>query len=66
VSPYAGIAARSSIAFERSAELDLDPADANGTSSFAGVAYRWRSLSLAGEVEKGENVSYGFRIGTRF
>jgi len=66
VSPYTGVAARSSIAFERSADVDLDPADAGGTSSFAGVAYRWRSLSLAGEVEKGENVTYGFRIGTRF
>jgi hypothetical protein len=66
LSPYAGVAARSSIAFERTADVDLDPADAGGTSSFAGVAYRWRSLSLAGEVENGENVSYGFRIGTRF
>jgi hypothetical protein len=66
VSPYAGVAARSSIAFERSADIDLDPADAEGTASYAGVAYRWRSLSLAGEVEKGETVSVGFRIGTRF
>jgi hypothetical protein len=66
VSPYAGVAARSSIAMERSTDVDLDHATAEGASSYAGVAYRWRSLSLAGEVEKGEKVSYGFRIGTRF
>ncbi len=66
IAPYAGVAASSSLAMERSDDVDLDPATAGDSLAYAGVSYRWRSLVIAGEVEKADLVSYGFRIGTRF
>lgn len=66
LSPYAGVAATSSIAIERSATIDLDYATANASMSYAGVAYRWRALVVSGEVERGSKTNYAFRIGTRF
>lgn len=66
VSPYVGVATSGSMAIERSKDVDLDPAFAEGSLSYAGLSYRWRSLSLSAEVEKGDVVSYGFRLGTRF
>jgi hypothetical protein len=66
VSPYAGVAASSSIAFERSQEVDLDPATAGESLSYAGVSYRWRALVMSAEIEKAKLASYAFRIGTRF
>lgn len=66
LSPYAGVAASSSLGVERSDEVDLDPATAQNGLAYAGLSYRWRALVLSGEVEKGELVSYAFRIGTRF
>ena len=66
VSPYVGVATTGSLAIERSKDVDLDPATAERSLSYAGLSYRWRALSLAAEVEKGADVSYGFRIGTRF
>jgi len=64
--PYGGIAASSSAAIERSAALDLDPATAGETSAYGGVAYRWRSLLVSGDVEKGNQTTYAIRVGTRF
>lgn len=66
VSPYVGVAASASLAVERSNEVALDPATADDSLAYAGIAYRWRALVLSAEVEKGALVSYGFRIGTRF
>lgn len=66
VSPYVGVATTASLAVERSKDVDLDPATAEGSLAYAGLSYRWRALNLSAEVEKGALVSYGFRIGTRF
>ena len=66
LSPYVGVAASTSIAAERSKDVDLEPATAQDSLAYAGVSYRWRALILSAEVEKGALVSYGFRIGTRF
>jgi hypothetical protein len=66
VSPYAGIATTASLAIERSQDVDLNPATADGSLAYAGLSYTWRALSLSGEVEKGTRASYAFRIGTRF
>lgn len=65
-SPYAGVATTGSIAYERSANVDLDPAVANGSISYAGLSYAFRALVASAEVEKGTRVSYAFRLGTRF
>jgi hypothetical protein len=66
VSPYAGIAAATSGAIERSDAVDLRPASTGDTPGYAGLAFRSGGLSLAPEVEKNNHVSYAFRIGTRF
>lgn len=64
--PYAGVASTGSVAIERSADVDFDPAFADRSLSYAGLSYRWRALVASGEVEKGARVSYAFRVGTRF
>jgi hypothetical protein len=66
LSPYGGIGGSSTAAVERSATVNLDAATANHSYAFGGLSYRWRSLVLSGEVEKGARVNYAFRIGTRF
>lgn len=66
LSPYVGLATTASLAIERSDDVDLDPATADGSLAYAGVSYRWRSLMVSAEVEKAALFSYGFRIGTRF
>jgi hypothetical protein len=66
LSPYAGVAATGTLAIERSDDVDFDPATAERSLAYAGLAYRWRALSLSAEVERGTRVSYAFRIGTRF
>jgi hypothetical protein len=66
VAPYAGVASTASLAIERSTKVDLDPATAEGSVAYAGLAFRWRTMVMAAEVEKGTRVSYAFRIGTRF
>jgi len=66
LSPYVGVATSGSLAIERSKDVDLDPATADRAFAYAGLAYRWRLLSVAAEVENGAGVSYGLRIGTRF
>jgi hypothetical protein len=66
LSPYVGVATTGSVALERSNDLDLDPAFAERSLAYAGLSYRWRTLSLSAEVEKAAVVSYGVRIGTRF
>ena len=65
-SPYAGVATSASMATERTADVDLDPAYATGSLAYAGLSYNWRGYLLTVEVEKGTLVSYGFRIGKRF
>ena len=64
--PYAGVAATSSFALERLSSVSLDPATAGRSVAFAGLAYTWRSLVAAAEVESGAKTSYALRIGTRF
>ncbi len=54
VSPYVGVGATSSLALERSEDVDLDPATGDGSFAYAGVAYRWRALVLSAEVEKAD------------
>lgn len=66
LSPYAGVSASSSIAIERTDDVALDPATAARSLAYAGVSYRWRSLTFSAEVEKGDLFSYGFRVGRRF
>lgn len=65
-SPYVGIGASSSLGVERSKDVKLQNASAGATLSYAGLSYRWRTLVLSAEAEKGELTSYAFRIGTRF
>jgi hypothetical protein len=66
LSPYAGVGTTASVALERSAKIDLEPGVDTRSLSYAGVAYHWRALVVAAEIEKGAIVSYGFRVGTRF
>lgn len=66
LSPYLGVATTASLAVERSADVDLEPATAGGSLVYAGLSYHWKHLLLSAEVEKGALVSYGFRLGTRF
>jgi len=66
VSPYAGVAASTSGAVERSKNVDLDPVSAGASLAYAGLSYRWRALIVSAEVEKGARVRYAFGIGTRF
>ena len=66
LSPYVGVATTGSLAAERVKDLDLEPATAHGSLSYAGVTYRWRRLGVSAEVEKADRVSYGVRIATRF
>lgn len=65
-SPYGGLAASSNVAIARSPAHGLDPETAGDSFAYAGVAYRWHSLVLAGEVDSGPTVNYAFRVGTRF
>lgn len=53
LAPYGGIAASSSAAMERSADVDFDAATAGETFSYAGLAYSWRTLIVSGEIERG-------------
>ena len=66
LSPYAGVAATSSLATERLADINFERQTDNSTLGYAGVAYNWRSLVAAVEIEKGTKVAYAVRIGTRF
>jgi hypothetical protein len=66
VTPYAGVATTGTLALERSNDVSLDPATANGNAAYAGLSYRWRSVAVSAEVEKAAHVSYAFRLGTRF
>ena len=64
--PYGGVAASSSGAIERSSEIHLDPVSAGTTVAYAGTAYRWRSLLVSGEIERGNETTYAVRVGKRF
>ena len=66
VAPYVGVATSGTLAIERSNDVSLDPATANASIAYAGLSYRWRSVAVSAEVEKGTHVSYAFRVGTRF
>lgn len=66
IAPYAGVATTGTLALERTNAVSLDPATANGSAAYAGLSYRWRSIAVSAEVEKGTHVSYAFRLGTRF
>lgn len=65
-SPYVGLGASSSLGVELSKDVDLDYAPAGKSLAYAGISYRWRTLVLSGEVEKGQLASYAFRIGKKF
>jgi len=66
LSPYGGVAASSNVAIARTSASALDPATSGDTHAYAGLAYRWRTLVLAAEIDNGATVNYAFRIGTRF
>ena len=66
VAPFAGVATTGTLAIERSNDVSLDPAAANGSVAYAGLSYRWRSVAVSAEVEKNTHVTYAFRLGTRF
>lgn len=66
LSPYAGVAATSSLATERIENIDFERQTDGSTLGYVGVAYNWRSLVAAFEIEKGTKVAYAVRIGTRF
>lgn len=66
LAPYAGVAATSSLATERLQGIDYERQTDNGTLGYVGLAYTWRSLIAAAELEKGTKVAYAVRIGTRF
>lgn len=61
-----GVSNRVDIGVERSEDVTLQNASAGATVSYAGLSYRWRTLVLSAEAEKGELTSYAFRMGTRF
>jgi hypothetical protein len=63
---YIGVATSTSLAVERSSDVDLDPAWADGSVAYAGISYRWRGLQVSAEVEKGALTSVGVRVGKRF
>jgi hypothetical protein len=65
-SPYAGVATTASGAADRLSRRDLEPATTEASLAYAGLSYRWRVFTAAAEVEKGVEVSYAFRVGTRF
>ena len=65
-SPYAGVATTGSMGIERADDIALDPVTAHDSVRYAGLAYRWRALVAAVEIERTAVTSYGFRIGTRF
>jgi hypothetical protein len=64
--PYGGLAASSSAAIERSKDIDLAAATAGDALAYAGLSYRFHALVMSAEVEKRDQVSYAFRLGTRF
>ena len=66
IAPFAGVATTGTLAIERSNDVSLDPATANGSIAYAGLSYRWRSVAVSAEVEKHTHVTYAFRLGTRF
>ncbi len=63
---YVGGASSASGAFERSPDVDLDPASGTDSVGYAGVTWTWRGVQVAAEVEKGVLTSVGFRLGKRF
>ncbi len=65
-SPYGGLGGSSSGAVDRSDTVDRKAASANHSFAFAGLSYRWRTLVLSGEAEKGHEFSYAFRVSKRF
>lgn len=65
-SPYIGVSTSASLAVERSNDVDLDPAWADGSVAYAGISYGWRGLQVTAEVAKGALTSVGFRLGKRF
>jgi hypothetical protein len=66
IAPYVGVATTGTVAIERSTDVSLDPATANGSIAYAGLSYRWRSVAVSAEVENGRHTTYAFRVGTRF
>lgn len=66
VSPYVGVAASSSLGVEWLDGIDLDPATAERSLTYAGLSYRVGAFILSAEVEKGTRVNYAFRVGRRF
>lgn len=66
LSPYVGFASTGTLAVERSKDVALDRAYGDDSLAYAGLAYRWRSLMVSAEVEKGALASWGLRIGRRF
>ena len=66
LSPYLGFSAMTSVAVERSDEVDLDPGTSNDLVAFTGLSYNWKKLSMAAEAEVGPMTTYALRIGGNF
>jgi hypothetical protein len=66
LSPYLGLSAHTTGAFERSDDVDLDPGTAAHMSAFAGLAYGWRALRVAAHAEAGPLTVFAARVGGSF
>ncbi|MBZ0232339.1 MAG: hypothetical protein K8M05_08305 [Deltaproteobacteria bacterium] len=66
LSPYVGLAAHTTAAFERSNDVDLDPGTAWTTAAFAGLAYAWRGVRVAAHGEAGPLNVLAARVGGAF
>jgi hypothetical protein len=66
LSPYVGFAAHTTIAFERTDDVDLDPGTAAYTSGFVGLSYQWKHLRVAAQAEAGPLTTYALRLGGSF
>lgn len=66
LSPYLGVAATTSVAVERSEDVDLDNGTNLGVLAFAGLAYQWENLRVATEAEAGELTTASLLVGGTF
>ncbi len=66
LTPYVGVSANSSLGIETAEAVNLQPVSAGRTTAYAGASYRWQSLVLSAEVERGTRLNYAFRVATRF
>jgi len=66
LSPYLGVGVMSSIAVEKSDDVDLNNGTSTDPVAFAGLAYKWKKLNLAAEAEAGPLTTYAVSVGGGF